>query len=196
MDYYMEGEEKFGRLTTMFYNSIAWRLLKKLYKFSINRLDGLSPSTIMDIGAGPGRFSLMVAKKFPGARIYCVDPSPYMVETERKLFKKNNINAVCVQGSSREVPLNEKFDLIITSLSYHHWLEKEKSLDYLSSLLNINGSIFIFEFLRESYKSPFQFMYREHSLSINDAKNIHLKNCETMIDTDKNFIAVKITRTV
>ncbi len=192
----MEGEERFGRFTTAFYNTIAWRLLKKLYKFSLNRLDGLSPSTIMDVGAGPGRFSIMVAKKFSNAKFYCVDPSKYMVDTEIKLFKKNNINATCVQGSSRDIPLNENFDLIITSLSYHHWLEKEKSLNYLSSLLNVNGSIFIFEFLKESYKSPFLFMYREHSLSINDAKNIHVKNCETMIDTDKNFIAVKIKRTI
>ena len=109
-DYYIEGEEKFGKFTTSFYSLFAWRLLKKLYNFALEEFDNITPETILDIGAGPGKLTLMVAKKHKNAKIYAIDPSKYMVEAEKRNFKRENIDCNCLQGSSRELPFENKFD--------------------------------------------------------------------------------------
>ena len=127
-DYYIEGEERFGRFTTSFYNVIAWRMLKKLYNFTLNEMDSLNPETVLDIGAGPGKLTIMVAKKFPKAKIYAIDPSKYMVEKEKNNFEKAGIDATCSMGSSRNIPFDNNFDLIFTSLSLHHWKESAKNV--------------------------------------------------------------------
>ena len=86
-DYYVDGEEKFGYFTTSFYDVFAWRMLKKLYNFTIDEVKNMSPASVLDIGAGPGRLSVMVAKQFPNAEFYTVDPSEYMVKVENKNFE-------------------------------------------------------------------------------------------------------------
>ena len=62
-DYYVDGEEKFGYFTTSFYDVFAWRMLKKLYNFTIDEVKNMSPASVLDIGAGPGRLSVMVARQ-------------------------------------------------------------------------------------------------------------------------------------
>ena len=80
----------------------------------------MEPSSILDIGAGPGKLSLMVSQKFPHAEFFAIDPSLYMVKVEQKNFEKAGIKASCKPGSSRDIPFDNKFDLIYTTLSFHH----------------------------------------------------------------------------
>ncbi len=193
-NYYIEGEERFGKFTTSFYNVIAWRMLKKLYNFTLNEMDTLNPETILDVGAGPGKLTVMVAKKFPKAKIYAIDPSKYMVETEKNNFKKENIEAVCSLGSSRDIPFDNNFDLIFTSLSFHHWKEREKSLEIILKKLNLKGNLLIIEFLNDYYSSLSP--QKKHSLSKHDAELLNFDGYEKTIDTKNNFIALKFKRII
>ncbi len=194
-DYYIEGEEKFGKFTTSFYNIIAWRMLKKLYNFTLEEMNTSNPGTILDIGAGPGKLTVMVANKFPKAKIYAIDPSKYMVETEKNNFKKANINAQCSLGSSRNIPFENNFDLIFSSLSFHHWKEKEKSLEIILNKLNLNGNLIIIEFLNDYYKSNIS-PYKKHSLSKKDVELLNFDGFEKTTDIKNNFIALKFKRLV
>ena len=193
-DYYIEGEERFGRFTTSFYNVIAWRMLKKLYNFTLNEMDNLNPETILDIGAGPGKLTIMVAKKFPKAKIYTIDPSKYMVETEKTNFKKEGIDANCSMGSSRNIPFDNNFDLIFTSLSFHHWKEKEKSLEIILKKLNLNGNLIVIEFLNDYYTSISP--QKKHSLSRSYVESLNFDGFEKTIDIKNNFIALKFKRVI
>ena len=114
----------------------------------------MSPSSVLDIGAGPGRLSVMVAKQFPNAEFYTVDPSEYMVRVENKNFEKAGIKATCKPGSSREIPYERKFDLIFTTLSFHHWENRDSSISYILSKLSGRGTFLIIEFMEDNYKSP------------------------------------------
>ena len=192
-DYYIEGEERFGRFTTSFYNVIAWRMLKKLYNFALEEFNGINPKTILDIGAGPGKLTIMVAKKYENAKIYAIDPSKYMVEVEKKNFKKENIDCNCAQGSSREIPFENKFDLIYTTLSFHHWKRQEESISHILSKLNINGYFIIIEFLNEYYKSNVS-QHKKHSLSKEYSESLNFEDYEKTMDTQNNLIALKFKR--
>ncbi len=193
-DYYIEGEERFGRFTTSFYNVIAWRMLKKLYNFTLNEMDSLNPETVLDIGAGPGKLTIMVAKKFPKAKIYAIDPSKYMVEKEKNNFEKAGIDATCSMGSSRNIPFDNNFDLIFTSLSLHHWKEKEKGFEIILKKLNLNGNLIIVEFLNDYYTSITP--QKKHSLSKNYAESLNFDGFEKTIDIKNNFIALKFKRII
>ena len=47
-----------------------------------------------------------------------------MVKVEQKNFEKAGIKASCKPGSSRDIPFDNKFDLIYTTLSFHHRLRR------------------------------------------------------------------------
>jgi ubiquinone/menaquinone biosynthesis C-methylase UbiE len=188
-DYYLEGEEKFGLFTTLFYDHLAWRFLKKLYNFTLLEMKGMSPTSILDIGAGPGRLSLMVSRQFPDAQIFAVDPSEYMVKTERKNFEKANIKARCQQGSSRDIPFDQNFDLIYTTLSFHHWEDRDSNIKYILSKLNQNGVFVIIEFMQDYYKSPAS-MHKKHSISKQYAESLNFDGYERKINISGELISL------
>ena len=192
-DYYLEGEEKFGFFTTSFYNSIAWRLLKKLYSFSLDEMKDMEPSSILDIGAGPGKLSLMVSQKFPHARFFAIDPSLYMVKVEQKNFEKAGIKASCKPGSSRDIPFDNKFDLIYTTLSFHHWQDRDSNIKYILSKLADNGTFLIIEFMQEYYKSSMS-LHRKHSISKKYAESLNFDGYEREINTSGEFISLKFKK--
>jgi ubiquinone/menaquinone biosynthesis C-methylase UbiE len=192
-NYYLDGEEKFGYFTTLFYNTIAWRVLKKLYSFTIKEINGMDPKSILDIGAGPGKLSVMVSKKYPDAKFFAIDPSEYMVKTEIKNFKKENIKAKCMLGSSRNIPLSENFDLIYTTLSFHHWKDRDSNIKYILSKLNENGTFMIIEFLQDYYKSPLS-QHRKHSISKQYAESLNFDGFEKRINISGEFISIKFKR--
>lgn len=75
-----------------------------------------------------------------------------MVKIANNRFKGNpNVNLAV--GSSTYVPFDKKFDIIISSLSMHHWNDKKGSLKYLSKFLAEGGEIDIYEFLLSKGKS-------------------------------------------
>lgn len=50
--------------------------------------------TIIDVGAGLGDFTLMVAKKFPQAKIFAFEPNPDQFKLLKENIKLNNVNNV------------------------------------------------------------------------------------------------------
>jgi len=192
-DYYLEGEEKFGFFTTSFYNHIAWRLLKKLYSFALDETKDMKPLSILDIGAGPGKLSVMVSQKFPDAKLYAIDPSTYMVKVEQKNFAKANIKAVCQSGSSRDIPFDDKFGLIYTTLSFHHWKDRDNNIKYILSKLADNGTFLIIEFMQEHFTSPLS-LSRKHSISKKYAESLNFDGYEREINTSGEFISIKFKK--
>ncbi len=189
-DDYLEGEEKFGYFTTVFYDHIAWHFLSGLYNFSLNSIDILEPKTILDLGAGPGRLSVLIAKKFPDASIYTLDPSPYMVKSEEKNFKKYGMKVNAATGSSRNIPFATNFDLIFTSLSFHHWGDRDNNIKYILSKLSPGGAFVIVEYLNDYYKAGPQ---KKHSISKQYAESLNFDGFERKISIKKMFIALSFT---
>lgn len=50
---------------------------------------GLSPATVVDVGAHVGQFSLLISALHPGARIVAFEPMPEAAATWRRLFDGN-----------------------------------------------------------------------------------------------------------
>lgn len=143
---YLEGEEKFGFFLSLFY-LIATKIpyLGEIYKFASMDIANIKGAkSVLDVGCGSGDMLIALRRlKYSGA-LFGIDPSIHMINISKLRSKGLNIDFAI--GSSRIVPFKRKFDVIVSSLSFHHWKEKERSLRYLKSLLNGNGTIRIYEF--------------------------------------------------
>jgi len=185
MDYYIKGDEKFGRFGSYIYLLFTkLPITKEFYSFVIEDLKKIKAKTIIDIGTGTGEIPIKLAK-IKKVKIYAVDPSIYMINIARKHSKNLNINFSI--GSSTHLNLKERFDLIFSTLSFHHWSKKRESLIYLSKFLNPNGEIRIYEFNRNS--SLISKLAGSHTLSKEEIIRLAKEsNMKIKIKESGNFI--------
>lgn len=144
----MPGEEKFGFLTSRLYlltNTVP--TLRRFYRFVISDLGSFNFNTMLDIGSGTGSLIMRLAKDRRNIKATGIDPSPHMVSiASRKASKKGLDKSVrFYQGSSRFIPGDEKYDIIVSTLSFHHWYNRKASIEGIMQRLNPGGKFLIYE---------------------------------------------------
>lgn len=121
----VKQKDEFGPIFSRLYSVFASRSGKHraVYTRIADDITALNPSSVLEIGCGPGITSAMIAEKIPSAKIVCIDPSSTMVKIARKRFQKMSVekNVSCTIGDSEATGLTGAFDVIFTSLSFHHW---------------------------------------------------------------------------
>lgn len=144
---YLDGEEKFGAVLSRLYSAFSGLATWKMYRNILDFVLKQNASRIMDVGCGPGDLLVKVALSGNASFLLGLDPSPSMVRIANKKIGKHNIadRAHAEIGSSREIRSEEKFDLIMTSFSFHHWLNREESITYLLGRLSKRGMLAIFD---------------------------------------------------
>jgi malonyl-CoA O-methyltransferase len=97
----------------------------KVQQLSASRLikstGGNSLSKILEIGCGTGNYTLLLKKRFLGARIMAIDISAGMIEVAKRKLSKGGIDFMV--GDGEEHIADERFDLI-TSNSCFQWFNK------------------------------------------------------------------------
>lgn len=184
----MSTEKGFGPFFSRIYAFFVARP-GKTYRYIAEVIAALNPQSVLDVGCGPGTAIGMLAEKLPGARIVGADPSGSMVSIcSRRLSAPIAEGRVSVvQGSSMDVSVDGKFDIIFTSLSFHHWNNREEGLKHLSTLLKPGGRIMIFEKLSGSGKGG-------HSMSLQEAREITLPGYRTVTGTGDGMVSVSLLR--
>ncbi|TCZ79304.1 class I SAM-dependent methyltransferase [Paenibacillus albiflavus] len=125
---------------------------------------------VIDLGAGTGLFSSYILNKYPKAQLTLIDLSEGMLEIAKKRFH-NHDDIKYIVSDYTKYEYQERYDLVISSLSIHHLTDSEKKDLYhkVYSIMN-NNSIFInadqvlgnTDFLDSLYKSDWE-NYIEHS---------------------------------
>lgn len=147
-NYYEVGEERFGILTSSFYNLFKLNpTIKRFYDFVLDDLNNFNPKKLLDVGSGTGTILLNYARRHDIEMALGVDPSPYMVRYSNRKAKRMKLSEKVkfVQGSSRYIPGNEKFHIITSSLSFHHWNKRDSSVAYLLGRVHEGGRFVIYE---------------------------------------------------
>ena len=165
--YYLEGEERFGSCSSRIYSRFSGLHYWKYYKTIVREVLKLHPESVLDVGCGPGDILAHIAAENASVRLFGVDPSHGMINAARKKFAKRGLaGRVTVEpGSSRKIPFSpDKFDLIISSISFHHWKERKSSLENLSRHLKEKGRIIIFDLDREQLPGKLP-IFRNHTLA-------------------------------
>ena len=101
---------------------------------------------ILDIGGGPGRYSIYYAKK--GCDVTLVDLSAENIKFALEKAKEANVGITAVSGDAREVGkfIKGKFDHIFVMGPMYHLLDEKdriKALNEAVSLLKDRGMIYV-----------------------------------------------------
>lgn len=99
---------------------------------------------VLDLGAGTGLFSWHVLGEYPDARFTLCDLAPNMLEVARQRFAPYAGQFTYLVEDYRQIPADQKFDLVISSLSIHHLPDEDKRALFvrIHSLLE-DGGLFI-----------------------------------------------------
>jgi len=164
----LRGEERFGPVLSRLYTLFSMGGALGIYDFACDDILAKKGSfSLLDVGTGPGVLPKMLSARTDRVSIWAVDPSESML----RIAIRNNKGreARFAIGYSQRLPYKRRFDMIISSVSFHHWAHKKESLAYLSGFLKPGGEIRIYE-LRKSNRF-FEYLVDRHRMGIDGLKH-------------------------
>jgi SAM-dependent methyltransferase len=126
----------FGHL----YGSVAQDVARELTTRRRNR-----GGTIVDLGCGPGDLVVEIASRLKEARIVGLDLSPSMLLwAGRHATADGRVRFVV--GDAAELPFNDaSVDLVVSTLSMHHWEDPADAFAEIARVLRPNGVALIYD---------------------------------------------------
>jgi len=109
--------------------------------------DQIAP-TIVDVGTGPGLLLIAVAARCPAATIIGIDPAePMRAAAARRLARAGLSDRVAVtDGAAERLPLPaDSVDLVVSSLSSHHWSDPAAAIRELLRVLRPGARALIYD---------------------------------------------------
>ncbi len=108
------------------------------------QLNKQAPLTILEVGCGTGILGAQFILE--ENELIGVDTSPGMLNVFNQKFQKNkNVQSMNLNLEENEFPLNKKFDLIISSMAFHHLKAPESMIIKLKKLLMPKGVLAIID---------------------------------------------------
>ena len=108
---------------------------------------GLPDGTrVLDAGTGPGRVPIDLARRCPGLHIEGLDLSAEMIAYARRIAGPGS-PVRFTAGDVADLPYHDDtFDLIISTMSQHHWADARAGMRELSRTLRPGGQVWIYDF--------------------------------------------------
>ena len=116
-----------------------------LSKAIIERIEDASEKTALEIGCGTGLFTTRLSKVLK--EVACFDTSEEMVKVLKEKIKEGNLKNISIY--TEEILNNEefyeKFDIVYSSMVFHHIVDIEEEFELLSKLLKKGGQVIIID---------------------------------------------------
>ena len=131
------------------YDLVSRRVLRGMYRRLAADVASVAPDrgAVLDVGTGPGVLLVELAADRPDLRLTGVDLSADMIAAAtRNLHPFGERASACV-GDVTSLPFPDRsFDLIVSSLSLHHWDHPEAAVPELARILRPGGRVYIYDF--------------------------------------------------
>ena len=135
--------------TAGMYDALVATVLEGFYARVVGEVAASHPDgKLLEVGSGPGRLAVRLAREVPGMTLTGVDISSAMVEraarraagaglSERVRFEVGDVGAL---------PLpNQEFDGVVSTLSLHHWSDPASGLAEICRVLKPGGEARIYD---------------------------------------------------
>jgi ubiquinone/menaquinone biosynthesis C-methylase UbiE len=133
------------------YNRHANGLWSSVYRRPAADIARVAPSgaEVLDVGTGPGRLLVELARRRADLGLTGLDVSADMVAHAARNLAPYSDRARAVVGDAAGLPFpDDSFDLVISSLSVHHWPDVEAGAAELARVLRPGGQLRIYDFRR------------------------------------------------
>ena len=159
-EYFDELAGKFGR---SYVPGRSWRALSHALISLVPRL------TIVDLGAGEGTLSQLLAKN--ARKVIAIDNSPKMVEFGSKLAKNHGFkNLEYRLGDLEDPPVaKSSVDLVLLSQALHHAIKPERAISAAHRILKRNGRIVVLDLLSHHFDKARE-LYADRWLGFTEVK--------------------------
>jgi ubiquinone/menaquinone biosynthesis C-methylase UbiE len=133
------------------YDRWANRLLRRLYErvaADVAAAGLPQGARVLDVGTGPGRIPLAIARALPALRVEGLDQSPEMIAQARRNATDAGLDGALrfTVGDVADLPYPDaSFDLIVSTLSQHHWADAAAGLRELRRVLRPGGQVWIYD---------------------------------------------------
>jgi ubiquinone/menaquinone biosynthesis C-methylase UbiE len=131
-----------------FYDFAARRLLRGFYRRLADDVATTAPhdAAVLDVGTGPGVLLVELARRRPDLRLTGVDLSEDMIAAATRNLRPFGTRATARVGDVTDLPFPDRsFDLIVSSLSSHHWDHPEAAVPQLARVLRPGGRVVIYD---------------------------------------------------
>ncbi|HEX6551162.1 MAG TPA: class I SAM-dependent methyltransferase [Ktedonobacteraceae bacterium] len=132
------------------YDVVMVRLTKRLYRRVIEDIvPVLSEGKVLDAGTGPGTLARDIARSLPQLQVYGIDLSGDMIRLAREHAKREQLEERVHfdVGNVAHLPYpDHSFDLVVSTISMHHWYELDQPLRDLYRVLRPGGRLWIYDF--------------------------------------------------
>ncbi|MGW1076149.1 class I SAM-dependent methyltransferase [Streptomyces sp. NPDC002537] len=100
-----------------------------------------SPAAVLDIGCGTGTLLRAARHRFPRAALVGIDPAPSMLRIARAHARPGEAHA---GGRAEQLPFADaSFDLVLSTLSFHHWADRPRGLAEARRVLRPGGTLLV-----------------------------------------------------
>src|SRR5260370_37717209 len=133
------------------YDVVMVRLTRRLYQRVSAGLASLrlAEGKLLDAGTGPGTFVRELARSLPGLQVYGIDLSEDMIGLARAHARREQLEERVhfERGDVAHLPYpDQSFDVVVSTISMHHWHELEQPLRELYRVLRPGGRVWIYDF--------------------------------------------------
>jgi SAM-dependent methyltransferase len=135
--------------TAGLYDALVASLLGGLYERVADEVTEAYPTgNILEVGSGPGRLAVLLARQAPTLKVTGVDISPEMVERAARRAEEAGLGeGVRFEvGDVGALPFAEaSFDGAVSTLSLHHWPDPARGLAEIHRVLKPGGEALIYD---------------------------------------------------
>ena len=100
---------------------------------------------ILDLGCGPGDLAAMLSLRLPEARIVGLDIAPAMVEQARRRSPRSDRLSFEVGDVARLAFESGSIDVVVSSLSLHHWQDSGAAFAEIARVLRPGGTALVYD---------------------------------------------------
>jgi ubiquinone/menaquinone biosynthesis C-methylase UbiE len=147
--YHRNAPAAFGGRSSRVYDLVARRLLRGVYRRLAADVATSTPdgATVLDVGTGPGVLLAELATRRPDLTLIGVDLSADMVAAATRNLAPFGARASVEQADVADLPFSDgSVDVVVSSLSLHHWDQPREAIGELRRILRPGGRLRIYDF--------------------------------------------------
>ena len=133
------------------YDLLAGVLARPLYRRVVADVSDVglpAGSVVLDVGTGPGRVPRLIAAAYPTVEVEGVDLSPEMIARATSTANRTRTSNLRFRvGDVAALPFaDNSVDLVVSTLSLHHWDDPAAGLNEIVRVLAPGGQAWIYAF--------------------------------------------------